>query len=59
MTGKTLPHTDSATIPTGFGPASGHVNPTEPITADTSRHSKLNRKRGYHLPHEARSTPAT
>jgi hypothetical protein len=33
--------------------------PTEPSQAGTSRHSKLNRKSGYHLPHKARSTPAT
>lgn len=26
---------------------------------DTSRHNKLNRKSGHHLPHETRSTPAT
>jgi hypothetical protein len=27
--------------------------------ADTSRHSKHNRKSGYELPPEARTTPAT
>jgi ADP-ribosylglycohydrolase len=43
----------------GLAWLASRVDAQDPSQADTSRHSKLNRKSGYHLPHETRSTPAT
>ena len=59
MTAKTLPHSRFRKRPTDSVQQADLSTRPNPSQVDTSRHSKLNRKSGYHLPHKARSTPTT